>query len=425
MEISFRYPFASPCEVPDGQVMGVYGPAQVPEDEVGDEQKILADALAQPIGTMPLGDQVESGQKVTIIVDDMTRTTPNAQLLDALSSELARGGVAREDVTILLALGTHRDMTSDEIRAHLGDPIVSQYRVINHHARVTHELTHCGATIRGTDAIVNRVAAESDFLVGCGHLVPHRIAGFSGGGKIVLPGVASHQSIGQIHWLSAQFPNDKINGVRNNPVRTEIDGVAELAGLQFVLNIVQDFSGRIVHAVAGHPVKAHREGAFHASRIYRVEMPEPADIVLADSYPSDLDMWQAVKALFACGLAVKPGGTIILVSPCPEGVAQTHPAVLEYGYKRWHEVAERAHDDEFPDMVAAAHIVEGGEILDRARVILVSEGIDSATAASLGTDWASSPQEAVDKALADTGGSASVAVLVQAGELAPVTQKVF
>ena len=419
MEISFRYPFASTCEVPDAQMMGVYAPLQVPEENVPDASRTLAAAVADPFGTPPLADLLELGQKVVIAVDDITRTTPTVQLLDAILPELDRAGVHREDITILLALGTHRDMTPEEIRAGLGDGITRQYRVVNHHARAAVELTHCGATWRGTDAIVNRLAAEADFLIGCGHIVPHRIAGFSGGGKIILPGIASEKSVGQMHWLSTQFPNEKITGVRDNPVRTEIDGVARLAGLRFILNVVQDSAGKVVQAVAGDPVAAHREGVYQSLRIYGAAMPDLADIVLADSYPSDIDMWQAAKAIFACGLAVKKGGTIVLVTPCPEGVAPTHPQVLEYGYARWSEVAELARSGRFPDMVAASHIIEVGEILERARIILVSEGIDAQAAQQLGLDWAESPQSALDMAMADAGPAASIAVLNQASELAP------
>jgi nickel-dependent lactate racemase len=391
----------------------------VPEEEALDAAGILASAVADPFGTPPLVDMLERGRKVVIVVDDMTRPTPTVQLLDAILPELDRAGVRREDITILLALGTHRDMTPEEIRAGLGDEISRHYRVVNHHARAAAELTHCGATLRGTEAVVNRLAAEADFLIGCGHIVPHRIAGFSGGGKIVLPGIASNKSVGQMHWLSTQFPNEKITGVRDNPVRTEIDGVAKLAGLRFILNVVQDGAGRVVQAVAGDLVAAHREGIYQSLRIYGAAMPERADIVVADSYPSDIDMWQAAKAIFACGLAVKKGGTIVLVTPCPEGVALPHPQVLEFGYARRPEVTEIALDGRFPDMVAASHIIEFGEVLDRARIILVSEGIDAQAAQQLGLDWAESPQTALDMALADAGASASIAVLKQASELAP------
>jgi len=419
VRVTFRYPFARACEVPDDQLMGVYGPVCVPEEEVRDAHEMLAAAVAGPVGTLPLTDQLKSGEKVAIVVDDMTRPTPTARLLDAILSELGRAGIYRENITILLALGTHRDMTPEEIQGQLGEKITRGYRVVNHHARVAGEMTHCGATLRGTDAIVNRLAAEADCLIGCGHIVPHRIAGFSGGGKIVLPGVASEKCIGQIHWLSAQFPNEKITGVRDNPVRTEIDGVANLAGLRFILNVVQDGTGRVVQAVAGDPVAAHREGIYQSLHIYSAAMPELAEIVVADSYPGDMDMWQAAKAVFACGLAVKKGGTIVLVAPCPEGVASTHPPVFEYGYARWQEVAESARAGRFPDMVAAAHIVEFGEVVEHTRVILVSEGIDAKAAQRLGLDWTDSPQAALDMALSDAGPSASVAVLTQASELAP------
>ena len=419
MEITFRYPFASACEVPDAQLMGVYKPVRVPEDEVRDMHEMLRAAVAGPVGTSPLADQLKPGDKVAIVVDDITRTTPTAHLLDTILPELARAGIHRDDITILLALGTHRDMTPAEIREGLGEKITRQYRVVNHHARAAAELTHCGATLRGTDAIVNRLAAEADCLIGCGHIVPHRIAGFSGGGKIVLPGIASEKCVGQMHWLSTQFPNEKITGVRDNPVRTEIDGVAKLAGLRFILNVVQDGAGRVVQAVAGDPVAAHREGIYQSLHIYGAAMPELADIVVADSYPSDIDMWQATKAVYACGLAVKKGGTIVLVTPCPEGVAPTHSQVLEYGYTRWQEVAELARAGRFPDMVAASHIVEFGEVVERARIILVSEGIDAEMAQQLGLDWAELPQAALDIALADAGPAASVAVLNQSSELAP------
>jgi len=417
MEINFGLSGMQSLQLNEDQLIGVFAPPTV--GFAGDERDLVRKALTRPIGSERLAHLATGKKKVVILSDDNTRTTRVEGILPELLEELALGGVTEDQITILMALGTHRAMTTEEIRAKLGKHLAGRLRVVNHDWKDRSVLVDLGTTKGGTPISVNRLALEADLLIGLGQVLPHRVVGYSGGGKIVQPGISGEATTGGTHWLSAQHSMFDILGKRDNPVRMEIDEVARRVGLDFIVNTVQDANRRLLGVYAGHMVEAHRAAARQAEAASTVCVARVADIVIADAHPADLDMWQAVKGLFPAAQAVKPGGVIVLVAACPEGVADEHPEVLKYGYLPLGQVRALYAEGRIIDLSAAAHLVHVGEVVvEEARCVLVSRGVGEAEARRLHLPHAFDLQAGLDLAVRMTGKDVpSVTVLKNAPEM--------
>jgi len=419
MRISFPYPEIESFEVPEENLLGVFSPSIVEVRE--SVEQIIDRALSNPIGSVVLTRLLKGGERVLIVVDDYTRSTPVQEILPRLIKELQHAGVNKEDINILVALGTHRPMTEEEMIEKFGQELSKQYSIINHSWWDSSQLIHLGETEKGTPILVNRMVKEVDFIIGIGQIVPHRVSGFSGGCNIVQPGICGEETTGKTHWLSARFRGREILGKIENPVKDEIEQVALKAGLKWIINTIQDGSGRLVAVVAGDPIHAYRIGAKRSLEVYRSELPGEADIVIADSHPYDSELWLASKGIYASELAVKQGGVVILVSPCPEGVSPSHPEVLEFGYQTFEDADLLFRQGKIHKLTAAAHLVHVGRVIkERASGIMVSKGISKEETERLGLTHASSPQEALEIAFSRMGRHARVAILQRGGEILPI-----
>jgi nickel-dependent lactate racemase len=312
-------------------------------------------------------------------------------------------------------------MTEEERLRKFGEEISKRFPILTHDWWDSSQVIYLGETEGRTPIYVNRVVEEIDLIIGVGQIVPHRVTGFSGGGNIVQPGICGEETTGKTHWLSAQFKGREILGKIENPVKQEIERVAEKVGLEWIINTIQDGSGRLVEVVAGDPAQAYRRGARRSLEVYRAELPHEADIVVADSDPYDSELWVAVKGIYAAELAVRQGGTVILVTPCPEGISPSHPEVLEHGYQTFEEVAQKVRQGKINKLTAAAHLVHVGRVIkERAKGILVCPGISKEDTERLGFIHAKNPQEALEIAFSLTGRDSRVAVLQRGGEILPV-----
>jgi nickel-dependent lactate racemase len=263
---------------------------------------------------------------------------------------------------------------------------------------------------------MHKAILESDFVIGLGQTVPHMYAGFGGGGKIINPGCCEEQTIGQMHWLSHTVPPGARFGVRDNKVRHLIDDVAVKSGLKFILNEVPAKDGRIAMAFAGEPIEAHRAACKFAARLYTVKVKK-ADIVIADSYPADIDFWQSIKALYSVHFAVKKGGTLIFVTPSPEGVSSQHPEIIKIGYKTGHKQIEKLVTKGGLSRVVAANLWVGNEILQNNAVYFVSKGVSEKDAKAMGFQWAANPADALKAALKRHGKDARISVFCGASKI--------
>lgn len=420
MTVTFPYPAVPPLEVANTSLIASLEPRILPR-QAGREEDIIRKALMKPLGTPRIREMAKGKRSIMILVDDYTRTTPVHQILPLVLDEIHSSGAAKNNIRILVASGTHRPMTGEEKKKRFGTEVVSDYALLDHCHDDPSKLVQLPTTEHGTEVWVNKTVTESDLVIGIGHIVPHRVAGFSGGGKIVQPGVCGSITTGQTHWLSAKFEGVQIMGKVENPVRREIDAVAAAAGLKCIVNAVLDGKGNLSSLVCGDPVKAFQAGARQAMGIFGAPLAESADIVIADSFPADMELWQASKGVYSADLALKPGGVLILVTPCPEGVSAEFPEISRIGYRPFVEVEDLVQSGELRDLTLAAHLVHVGRVVrEKATGILVSSGIDAATASALGFLSAETPQAALDLAFSRKGKSATVAVLRNGGEIMPV-----
>ncbi|MGH9343898.1 MAG: nickel-dependent lactate racemase [Terriglobia bacterium] len=422
MQIKFSYADIPSVEVPDSNLLAVLAPREIAHPRPLAE--LTEEALEHPIGAPPLEKLVSPSTKVLLLVDDITRQTPAAGLLPSVFRRLKEGGSTKQNVKILIAAGTHSHMTREELEKKLGPETLAEYTVALHHWKEEAHLRQIGVLPDGTPVKVNRMLGEADLVIGLGQIVPHRVMGFTGGSSIVQPGVSGPDVTGHTHWLSALYPGAEIIGFADNPVRREVEQIAKLAGLRYIVNVVMDRNERVIHVVAGDPVTAHHKGAQHSRAIFGVSQPKYADVVIAESYPADYDLWQAGKGVYASELSVKQGGVVILVTQCYHGVSLEHPEVERLGYPGVEEVKRLVAEHKITDLVAAAHLAHVGRVIkDRARGIMVSKWIPPGVQRHIGFEPASTPQEALSMALAAAGPASSVAVLRQGGHVLPLVER--
>jgi nickel-dependent lactate racemase len=310
-------------------------------------------------------------------------------------------------------------MTPEEITDKFGEEVVERVVIKNHRFRDPENLIDLGTTKNGTPISVNKEVFEADFKIGVGSIVPHHIPGFSGGAKIIQPGVCGESTTGATHLLSVNTRRSYL-GIEDNIVRRELNEIAVKVGLNTIFNTVLDRNGRIVKAFFGDVVKAFLAGVQVSREVYAVYLPQPADIVLASSHPCDIEFWQAHKTLYAADSAVKEGGISIVVTPCPEGVAKTHMDMIEYAGKTPDIVREMLKKGEIKDSVAAALAIAWGQIREREDIYLVSGGISSVEAKKLGFVPFESVTEALKKAIEIKGRDAKIAVLTHAPDMLPI-----
>jgi nickel-dependent lactate racemase len=421
MRISFPYPEMNSMDVPEQNLLGIFSSSILRREET--EEEIIERAFSQPIGSPPLSQILKGYKNVLMIVDDYTRNTPVKKILPRLFKELERGGIKPGGIKIMIALGTHRPMTEDEKAKKFGEDFSKQYPILNHPWWDPSQLINLGETERGTPILVNRIVQEVDFILGIGQIVPHRVSGFSGGGNIIQPGICGEETTGKTHWLSAQFQGREILGKIENPVKEEIERVARKVGLRWIINTIQDASERLIGVVAGDPFEAYRKGARQSLEVYESTLPQEADIVIADSYPYDSDLWVASKGIYAAELAVKRGGVVILITLCPEGVSPSHSEVLELGYQTLGEVDSKVRKGMIQKLTVAAHLVHVGRVIkERAKGVMVSSGISKEDKERLGFIHAEEPQEALEIAFRLLGRNSKIAVLQRGGEILPAVQ---
>jgi len=403
-------------ELDPARVAWTLRPADI--EPAADVEAEIRRALAQPIGSPPLRDLVGPGRTVALLGDDGTRLTPTDRIMPLVLDELNAGGVDDADIVVVIALGTHRQMTCEEILAKYGAAVVDRVEVVNHDFLSEAQLAHYGTTRRGTDIWVNRRVMDADVRVGVGNIVPHHPTGWSGGAKILLPGVAGEHTTGQMHLLGA---TEQQLGNVLTPCREEMEDFAASVGLDFIVNTVLDRHGQLVRLVAGDVVEAHREGIAWGRRVFGVEFDRPADITIASAQPNDFDLFQADKGLFSAARCTSPGGEIILLSPCTEGVSPTHPEVIEMGLCTNDELMRRTGDDSDDDLLSVTEMLYLNTIKNDFRTTLATEGISPNVCRQMGFHYAD-PNRLADylRERMDADPAATVGILHNSVEILPI-----
>jgi len=312
-----------PIECPDGRVT-VIEPSSQPG--LPDERAAVEEALAAPIGSAPLRELAGPDTRVCILFTDITRATPNDRIIPWLLEHLS--DVPRENITLLNQTGTHRVNTQAELEQMLTPEVVANYRVVNHDCENDADLVQLGKTRDGAPALLNRHAVEADLRIVTGFIEPHLFAGFSGGPKGIMPGVAGLKTVMSNHGAANIGSQNATFGITSgNPIWEEMLEIALRTGPRFLLNVTLNEERQITRVFAGDLLKAHQAGCQFAKESAMQPVAEPFDIVVTTNsgYPLDMNLYQGVKGMSAGARVVKEGGTLILASECREGVPSGSP----------------------------------------------------------------------------------------------------
>lgn len=288
---------------------------------VGDPHSTLLRALRSPLQSAPVGELVRAGHRVAISICDVTRAQPRREMLLALFEEMPL--VLAKDVTILIATGTHRANTPAELERMLGREILGRYRVINHDSRDRSALACVGHTSTGVSVHLNREFLSADVRITTGFVEPHFFAGFSGGPKMVAPGLAGLETVMALHDARRiGHPNATWGITEGNPIHDDVREIARMVGVHYALDVTLNREQKITAAFAGDMAAEHRAACAHVKRTAMRGVSSPFDVVLTTNsgYPLDQNLYQAVKGMSAAAKIVKPGGTIICVAECRDGL---------------------------------------------------------------------------------------------------------
>ena len=289
---------------------------------LANERAALEAAIDSPVAGPSLFQLAQNKRSAAISVCDITRPAPNRRVLPPLLNRLERAGITRDKVTVCIATGLHREATEAEIAEILGPEIYGTVRVINHNARNLQEHRHLGTTSTGTQVYIDERFISADLHITLGFIEPHLMLGFSGGRKLIAPGLAAQETIKVLH--SPKFMRDTRTtegSVADNPLHRELLEIARMARHDFIVDVALTRERKIAGVFAGDPEQAHAAGMRFVSQVMLEEIPEPLDAVITScaGYPLDLTFYQAIKGITAAQHIVKPGGRILLIAECSEG----------------------------------------------------------------------------------------------------------
>ena len=288
---------------------------------VADPRAALLTAIRAPLGRPPLRELLRRGQTVAISVCDITRAQPRQEMLAALFEEMP--DIPADDITILIATGTHRTNTPAEVEQMLGADIARRYRVVNHDSRDRASLAYVGKTTTDVPVYLNRAWIDADIKITTGFVEPHFFAGFSGGPKMVAPGLAGLETVLVLHDARRIGHPDATWGVTDgNPIHDDVREIARLVGVDFAVDVTLNREQKITAVFAGDLLAEHRAACAAARRDAMRAVESPFDVVLTTNsgFPLDQNLYQAVKGISAAAKVVKPGGTIVCAAECRDGL---------------------------------------------------------------------------------------------------------
>ncbi|MBN2296145.1 MAG: nickel-dependent lactate racemase [Pirellulales bacterium] len=354
-------------QIPRKRVIGQLSPKDV--KQVADVGRAVRNALKRPFESPPLVELLQGRTTALIVTVDHTRPSPKP-MLDPMLEACAACYVTP---TIMIATGRHRQMTPQELKSHLGSDILNRYRIEQHDPFDSRRMITKGKTKRGTVIRVNRAVFEHDIVLGCGIIEPSYLAGWSGGRKLLMPGLAHHKSIDNNHYYLTH-QDAKIGRLHGNPISDDAAECAAKLPLHFILYALSGPNDEVMRVIAGHPVKAHKRACKLCERVYRIPAKH-ADIVIssAGGHPYDCDLVQTKKAIIPAIETVKRNGVIILCGQCPDGLG------AEETFVRWlkektpaqvvHDVRDRK---QFSLGAHGANILARPIVEKNAKVILVT-----------------------------------------------------
>jgi nickel-dependent lactate racemase len=389
----------------------------------------IQDALDHPIGTPPLREIAKAGDRVCIVFTDITRASPDHQLVPALLHELELEGVRDEDITLLCGIGMHRPSTDKEKNTKLGADIAARYKVIDNEPQNPDALVDLGITPGGVPVLLHRSVVETDLLIATGIVEPHQYAGYSGGRKTVAVGAAGEALIAHTHGPAfVDHPGTRLGQIEGNPFHEAVTEAARRANLRFILNVVLDDDKRILRVTAGDPELAFQDLVNFAKSVYEVPIPQQYDIAIGGvGFPKDANLYQASRApsylFFAPVPVVRKGGFFIIPARCEEG------AGAGVGEQRFFAAMRDAPDVQFilddarkngyPPGQQRAFVM--AKVLEEANVVIVGSECPDLVAACKMIP-AATMEEALELAASKLGPTCDVLIVPHAMLTLPVLQ---
>lgn len=405
-----------PLDLEDTRILKVVLPGEKPPLE--DPQSSVRRVLASPEGTAPLLDMLKAAKpkRLVIVVNDITRPTPYSVFMPPIVEIIEKAGVPDSCVTLLTATGIHDPHTREQDLQVYGQDLCSRFKVLSHDATDKANLAYKGKLPSGYDFWLNKLVDEADFLITVGVVMPHYFAGFSGGRKSILPGVAGKETVQKNHARMVELM-DNLPTIRENPVSLEMIHAARIAGVDFIVNVVVDDAGRLVEVVAGDLEKAWYKAVEVSESMYLTPIPKKARVAIAaaSGYPRDINLYQSQKALDHADKATVEGGTVIVVAECREGYGEkVFETFMNSGY-----TARGIMEEVKANFVMGGHKAYGfAKVAAEKKVIFVTS-LSEKVVASLFARKAATVEEAVEMALEDQGPDADFIVFPEGSVTVP------
>lgn len=406
-EISFNIPGKNFVEIIEPRKI------KLPESE----PELIEDRLNHPIGTACLEELAKYiNGRVSIIIDDNTRLTPTHKILSQIISRLTTAKIRYNQIKIVIATGTHRAMNRKEIIEKIGRDIYEKVSVTNHIFNDRNRLSYLGSSKCGIDVWLSKDVVNSDMRVVIGSVIPHAAVGWAGGAKMLYPGVAGEDTIRKFH-VSANLDIRNRLGEVETPIRHDIEKMVSKVGLEFLVNMVLTPRKEIVDIGCGNYIKAHRYAVKVGESVFRVRIKKKVKLLIASSYPADLDFWQAAKAICNAEGAVENEGTLIIVTPCPEGIPKSHQKYCEYIGSDPDKLAEKIMCNEVKEKIIAAPAVRLGQIRKRIRIGIVSTGLRENEVKRMKFEYWGNIEGAISNKMKEYGKDVPISVMPYAGEI--------
>jgi len=427
-------------DIPDDNVVG---PLEIrPVPPLDNPEEILRQKLASPTGASGLAQTAQGRSDACILICDITRPVPNQLILSEILPTLEAAGIPREKILILIATGLHRPNEGDELVELVGPDIAANYRIENHHGKVLDEHTFLGDSPRGVPAWIDSRYVNADLKITTGLIEPHLMAGYSGGRKLICPGIAALETV-KI-WHGPQFlehPKADCGFLAGNPVHEENTAIAKMAGCDFIVNVTlgegepgasatgalrgltpSGSPKRMITSIhAGDMEAAFHEGVQFIENVVKAEVPEPCDVVVTSSagYPLDTTFYQAVKGLTGVLPIVKEGGTIVIAASLSEGIGSPEFQQLFTDNASLEEFMHRILGKDY-FVMDQWQLEELAKVRRKAKVKFVTDGLPAETVNGLFVESAATVESAVAEALSEHGKTARIAVVPKGPYVLPV-----
>ena len=415
VEISLKYGETSlNIDIPDENLLGIINPNFVKGVENSEDEVLRA--ILNPLGSPTLDKIVKPGDRVSIVVDDHTRPIKSKIIVKPLLDYLNKIGIPDENITLIIGHGSHRKIREDEAESLLGKEILERVNWLPHDAN-SEDLVYIGETSYKTKVYINKVFYDSDVRILTGDVCLHYYAGYGGGRKSVLPAISGMETIRHNHAMLTH-PKATTGNLDGNPVHLDMTEAAKMANPQFIVNIVMNHKKEVVKAFAGDLEEAFMQGVKLVDQIYKVKVDKLADIVLvsAGGYPTDIDLYQAYKAIDSALRVVKPGGVLVVAAECRDG--HGHQVFYEWmkKYQTLEEIEKEIKNNFKLGGHKAYYLLKAKE---KADIILISKMNPKDVKNIFRLEPAKNLDEALEMAFAKKGSNAKILVMPEAAKVLP------